>query len=191
MEVHELLAIEALTNPLARLAQRGIADVPPAERVTGEGAPLIMMPFVIPTASRFSDGSYGVFYAGDELKTAGEERAYHLARELTKSHEPDIVLRAQGYAFTLAVEGELHDVRRSAKPPPPTDIYNFNDYTIAQQHGRSLRNAGAHGLVYQSVRRPGYECVGIFRPTRIRAPRPAGIVYFDWNGTKMTFIEGP
>ncbi|MHB8144790.1 MAG: RES family NAD+ phosphorylase [Vulcanimicrobiaceae bacterium] len=185
-DLEELLGIEAITNPLARLAQKGIADIAPEERVIEGGAALIMPPFVIPTVSRFSDGSYGVFYAGDELKTAGEERAYHLAGDLKKSHESEIVLRAEGYAYKVGLDGQLHDVRRSADPPPPPGVYNPNNYAIAQQHGRSLRRAGANGLLYESVRRPGFECVGIFRPKCVRDPRPAGVVYFDWDGQRVS-----
>lgn len=176
-EFDALLQIEALTNPLAR-----------GDRVGGRGAALIMAPFVIPTVSRFSDGSYGVFYAGDELRTAGAERAHHLAKALRESHESDIVIRSEGYAYTIGIDSDVHDVRRSADPPPPQGTYNKNNYATAQRHGRSLREAGANGLLYESVRRPGFECVAIFRPQCISDPRPVGPVYFDWDGNEITFV---
>ncbi|TAM62436.1 RES domain-containing protein [bacterium] len=187
-DLEELLEIEAITNPVARLARKGIANIPPEERIFGPGAALIMTPFVLPTVSRFSDGSFGVFYAGDELRTAGEERAYHLTQRLRESHEGQIVLRTEGYAYSVEVDCVLHDERRSATPAPPPEIYDLDSYDAAQRHGGLLRAEGSHGLVYESVRRPGFECAGIFRPKCIGNPRPAGVVYFDWDGAELTVV---
>ncbi|TAM77481.1 RES domain-containing protein [bacterium] len=187
-DLEALLEIEAMTNPVARLAREGIANVPREERVLGAGAALIMTPFVLPAVSRFSDGSYGVFYAGDELRTAGEERAYHLTERLKESHESEIVLRAEGYAYKVGIDCMLHDVRRSATPAPPPEIYDLDSYDAAQRQGRLLRDEGSHGLLYESVRRPRFECAGIFRPKCIGNPRPAGVVYFDWDGAKVTVV---
>jgi hypothetical protein len=181
-----LLEIEAITNPLARRALQEIGAVAPAERTVGENAALIMLPFLLPHSNRFSDGSYGVFYAGDELDTAAAERAYHLEIDLRNSREPDIVLRAEGYAYTIAVDASLHDLRRAAQPPPPLEIYDPLAYGAAQKHARSLREQGSNGVVYESVRHVGSECVGIFRPTCVRDPKRAGIVYFDWDGERVT-----
>lgn len=191
MELEELLEVEALTNPIARLGRLGIADIPSSERVTGAGASLIMTPFVLPTASRFSDGSYGVFYAGDELETAGRERAHHLAIEFKRSRENEIVLRAQAWAYTLTIDAVLHDLRRSARPAPVPGIYNPNDYTVAQQQGRALKFDGSNGVIYESVRHPHHECAGIFRPACIANPRFEKSVYFDWDGRTVTFASSP
>lgn len=191
LELEELLEVEALTNPIARLARMGIADIPISERVTGDGASLIMPPFVLPTSSRFSDGSYGVFYAGDELETAGIERAHRLAIEFKRSHETEIVLRAQGWAYSLRIDAVLHDLRRSASPAPTPGIYNPSDYTVAQKQGRSLKLDGSNGVIYESVRRPQHECAGVFRPTCIASPRFEKNVYFDWDGGTVTFASSP
>ena len=79
-----VFAIEALTNPRVRQALGALSLVPPADRVSGPGATLIMAAFthLNPEGSRFSDGSYGVYYAADTLETAVAEVSHHRARFL-------------------------------------------------------------------------------------------------------------
>ncbi len=54
-----------LVNPRLRNEAGAIHLVPPEERVTGPGATWVMAPFTHfnPNGSRFSDGTYGVYYA--------------------------------------------------------------------------------------------------------------------------------
>ena len=54
-------AIEALTNPRVRQELGQLSLVPPADRVAGPGATLVMTAFthLNPLGSRFSDGSWG------------------------------------------------------------------------------------------------------------------------------------
>src|SRR5580700_11430212 len=54
-EVQTLWEIEGLTN---------IFLVAPEDRISGEGSSLIMNAFTHLSSTRFSDGSYGVYYAG-------------------------------------------------------------------------------------------------------------------------------
>ena len=71
-DLEVVFAIEALTNPRMRQELQQISLVPPADRVTGPGATLIMTAFthLNPLGSRFSDGSWGVYYAAESLDTA-------------------------------------------------------------------------------------------------------------------------
>jgi hypothetical protein len=56
-----------------------IALVPPDERVSGPGASYVMAAFtqINPKGSRFSDGSYGVYYAAAAPATAVRETVFH------------------------------------------------------------------------------------------------------------------
>ena len=74
-----LVALEQLTNPRVRDEIGNIALVPPDERVTGPGASTVMASFTLlnPKGSRFSDGSFGVYYAAAALETAIAETAFH------------------------------------------------------------------------------------------------------------------
>ena len=66
-----------------------------------------------PEGSRFSDGSYGVYYAAHELDTAIAEVSHHRAVFLSRTAEAaiDIDLRL----VTATLDAPLHDLRRLRK----------------------------------------------------------------------------
>src|SRR5690606_37943220 len=85
-----LASAESKTNP--RLWEHiGRLDlVPPARRVGGPGASYLMAPFVhISTdrPGRFTDGTYGVYSAGDREEVAIREVAHHHGRAMANSGE--------------------------------------------------------------------------------------------------------
>ncbi|MCG8355973.1 MAG: RES family NAD+ phosphorylase, partial [Kiloniellales bacterium] len=74
----ELLAeLESAVNPRVRQKLGDVSLVPPELRVASTA---VMAPFVHlnPMGTRFSDGSYGVYYAAQRLETAIRETVYHL-----------------------------------------------------------------------------------------------------------------
>src|SRR5690348_10064538 len=66
-----LADLEQATNPRFRDEIGDISLVPSARRVSGPGATWVMAPFthVNPKGSRFSNGTYGVYYAAHALDT--------------------------------------------------------------------------------------------------------------------------
>jgi len=193
-ELRALLEIEALTNPMARQARATLSSVAPEDYVAGPHAAVVMTPFLLPAESRFSPGTYGVLYAGDALETAAREAAYHRGGVLAASGTPPLVQPLEVYSFSIAVDGELHDVRRSARPPPPHAIYDRDDYGAAQKFATRLRGRdglGSSGLIYDSVRCPPNECVAIFRPRCARNPRLRGRLFFHWNGRLIDEVSQP
>src|SRR3546814_15336257 len=62
-----------------------------------------------PEGSRFTDGSFGVFYAGLTLDTAIAETRHHRARFLAATDEPAQEIDMRVYAIDL--EAGLHDIR--------------------------------------------------------------------------------
>ena len=74
-DLEVVFAIEALTNPRIRNDLGQLQLVPPEERISGAGSTPIMAAFthLNPEGSRFSDGSYGVYYAAQDLDTAVAE----------------------------------------------------------------------------------------------------------------------
>ena len=85
-----LMALEQLTNPRVRDEVGDIALVPPDERVSGPGASYVMAAFthVNPKGSRFSDGSFGVYYAAAALETAIAETVFHFEAFARDSADP-------------------------------------------------------------------------------------------------------
>lgn len=61
-----------------------------------------------PTGSRFSDGTYGVYYAADRLETAVAETAYDRFRFLAATREPPQEIDMRSY--TADIDVEQHDI---------------------------------------------------------------------------------
>jgi hypothetical protein len=87
-DLEVVFAIEALANPRIRDAIGELALVPEDERVSGPGATPVMAAFthLNPEGSRFSDGTYGVYYAAHSLETAIAEVSHHRAIGLPAPH---------------------------------------------------------------------------------------------------------
>jgi hypothetical protein len=179
-DLEALFAIESLTN--ARLRQElGQLDLVPRERrVSGPGTQPIMAAFthLNPDGSRFSDGSYGVFYAARALDTAVAETMHHRAKFMAATNEPAMKLEMRCYR--TAVDGRLHDLRRgwSAMLQP-------DDYAAPQALARELRAAGSDGVVYPSVRHAGGECVGLFFPDLLKPCVQAQHLIYSWDGRRI------
>jgi hypothetical protein len=82
--------IESLTNDRLRDEVGEITLVPPADRVSGPGSSFVMGAFthLPPGGSRFSDGSFGVFYAARERETSIAETVRHRERFLRETAAP-------------------------------------------------------------------------------------------------------
>lgn len=181
-----VIAIESLTNERIRDEIGELNLVAPEDRVTGPGAGYVMAAFthVSPTGARFTDGSYGAYYAGGDLPTAIDETVYHRENFLRATSEAPIELDMR--VLRARVSGELHDVRRMRESAP--EIYDPEDYTASQALGRRLKAAGSGGIVYHSVRREGGECIAVFRPRLISRCQQAQHLGYVWDGTRIALV---
>jgi RES domain-containing protein len=181
-----LYALEALTNDRLRDETGVVQLVASEDRVFGAGSGPIMAAFthVNPAGSRFSDGSYGMFYAARERATAVAETAYHHARFLAATHEGAMHLPMRLYH--VAIDARLHDLRNAAVVPQA--VFDPDDYTSARALGRVLHKRGAAGVVYRSVRRSTGQCVGLFRPRGAKSCLQAAVLLYAWNGERFTDI---
>ena len=136
-----------------------------------------------PDGSRFSDGTYGVFYAGNTLETAIAETRYHREQFMRATAEPPMELDMRVYLSDL--DKELHDIRgmRDALPA----VYAANDYSASQAFGR-LRDQNSWGIAYDSVRHDAGECVGVFRPPALRNCRQERHLCYVWDGNRISTI---
>ena len=181
-----LYALEALTNERARDALGHIERVAPAQRVYGPGSGPIMAAFthVNTLGSRFSEGHWGVFYAGRERATAVAETRHHHARFLAATQQAAMHLPMRLYH--VAVDTRLHDLR-----PPGTvadAVYDPDDYSAARQLGAQLHAAASAGVVYRSVRQPRGQCVGLFSPQGASRCLHAAYLLYAWDGARFTDV---
>jgi hypothetical protein len=179
-----LIAAEQLVNPRLRDAIGEIRLVPPDQRVSGPGASYVMAAFTHcnPQGSRFSDGRYGVYYAARTLRTAVRETAFHFGRFAADSHDPpryeDMRVLVGGIDRRFVDVAALPAAERAR-------ILDPDSYAASQQFGASARAAGAAGIVYPSVRDPGGECAGAFRPDAVGIPVPGKSLKYHWDGTRV------
>jgi hypothetical protein len=175
-----LYALEAMTNDRLRDEVGEIALVPPEERLFGPGSTCIMAAFTHPNpqGSRFSDGSYGVFYCARHRDTAIAETRHHAARFMQATREPP--MRLQMRLYSVDAQGRVVDLRKAVQAEPR--IVDPDDYAAAQSIGRALRADGALGIVYPSVRHPGGQCLAAFRTALVKNCLHAAYLEYQWNG---------
>jgi len=182
-DIDNLIEAEAETNPRVRQQLGEVSLIPPSERLRGPGSTPIMAAFthLNPNGSRFSDGSYGVFYAGRALNTAIRETKYHRTKFLQETHRGPMHLHMRIYAARLSAS--MHDIRgmRAALPK----IYDANSYAESSKFGVRLRAEGSFGIVYDSVRDPGGQCAAVFRPRALSRCREIGHLLYHWDGARI------
>lgn len=184
-----LIAAEMKTNPRLIEAVGNLALVPPERRVSGPGSTLLMAPFTHASPdrpSRFSDGTYGVLYAGRSFGTALAETIHHHERFMAgTSQAPGWT--SQFRELALDIEGEFHDLRTGR--PEFASLLAPDAYSEAQATAARLRSAGSEGLVYPSVRDPGGECVGLFYPDLARNVTQGRHLDYRWDGSRVDLVR--
>jgi hypothetical protein len=160
--------------------------VPVADRVSGPNASVVMAPFthLAPQGTRFTDGHFGAYYAAESVETAIAETRFHRENFLRATAQPPLELEMRCYVADVA--SELTDLR--GLRPKLRDIYDPASYAASQKLGRQLRNAGSNGIAFDSVRRPGGECVAVFRPRLVQNVRQSVHLRYAWDGTSISRV---
>jgi len=181
----DIRALLALTDAVERHRSGDIRIVAPEEDYVGDHKEYVLRPFAHPAESRFSDGTFGVLYAGASVHTAIDESVYWLTRFYLDSTFPAGTIAPKIHLVFRTV-APLADVRMARGGI--SSIYDPDDYTISRMWGVQLRSAHG-GLWYDSVRRKGDECIGLFIPRFVSNVRVAGRFEFEWNGSKFTSVK--
>ncbi len=179
-----LIALEQLTNPRVRDEVGDIALVPPDDRVAGPGASYVMAAFthLNPKGSRFSDGSFGVYYAAAALETAIAETVFHFEAFARDSADPP---RSEDFRVLVgAVTAEFEDVA-NLPAAQRASILDSESYIASQAYAKEIRAAGRNGVAYPSVRHAGGQCVGAFRPRAVGIPHQERHLKYRWNGERV------
>ena len=188
-DVGDLAAIEALegmTSSRARQERGEISLVPPGDRVKGRGSAYIMAAFTYlpPSGSRFTAGTYGVYYATRAIQTGIEETRFHRERFMRRTKEGPMRLQIRALAATL--DADLHDIRRMAKTFPK--VYSKTSCAESQELGLKLKKAASFGIAYDSVRHAGGECAAIFRPPALSHCRQERHLIYEWDGKQIAKV---
>jgi hypothetical protein len=141
----------SLTNDRLLDEAGDINLVKPADRISGPGTTPIMAAFTHfnPEGSRFTDGSYGVYYAAKTIDPAIAETHFHRARFLAATQQPPIEIDMRSYASDIEVE--LHDIRKFEEKIPEIYDPDPNHYLHAQALAKTLRNEGSNGSALAQI----------------------------------------
>lgn len=177
--------LESMTNDRLREEAGDISLVPPEDRVVGPGSTPVMAAFthLNPDGGRFTDSTFSAYYAAREIETAVAETKHHREEFLRQTDQEPIDIDMRVYLARL--EGDLHDVRGDNAPE---GLYAPDDYSAGQSLGRRLRDAGANGIVYDSVRAPGGTCVAVFRPRCLSNCLQERHLTYRWDGATITHV---
>jgi hypothetical protein len=178
--------LESLTNPRLRDEVGEIELVPKEDRVFGPGASIIMAPFthLNPEGSRFADDTFGAFYAAASLDTSIAETRYHREVFLRATRQGPLELDMRTYLTDVATN--FHDIRGKRDRMP--DIYDPDSYVASQKLARTLRLAGSNGVVFDSVRHAGGQCLAIYRPRLIQNCRQGTHLRYVWDGERISQV---
>jgi hypothetical protein len=174
-----LVSAEAKMNPRIRDLVGNLALVPVSRRISGPGASIVMGAFTHVSRerpNRFSDGSYGVWYCGDQVEVALAETAHHFERFMRATREPhgDAHFRL----LTCAVTAEVTQA--------PEDCLEPSDWGPGQLLGRQVRASGADGVLFRSVRHPKGQAAALFWPNCLTLPIIQNQqLRYRWDGARM------
>lgn len=181
----EVFEIEAMTNDRLRVEAGDISLVPPEDRISGPCSSVVMAAFthISPDVeSRFSNGTFGVYYAANSLETAIAETRYHRARFMRYTREAPCELDMRVYVGDVLKP--MHDVRASAY-----DVcHKPDDWSPSQALGKQLKQDKSWGLVFRSVRNPRGECVAALRPPAISIPIQGSHLSYLWDGNTISRV---
>jgi hypothetical protein len=176
-----ILEVEALTNPRVREEAGDYRKIRPQDAVVGPGSTPVMASFAYSGPSRFTDGSYGVYYAAREEETAIAESRYWTQMFLSATNEPSIDVDKRVYA--ARIRGSYDDLRGRSKR---SRVYDPESYAYSQAYARKLYQGNeVDGIVYNSVRRDGGQCVCVFRPRLVTDCRVSAYLQFRWDGSRI------
>ena len=166
-----VFAVEALGNPRLRQEQGALSLLPQDQRISGPGTTPIMSAFthLNPEGSRFSDGTWGVYYAANDLDTAVAEVSHHRARFLARTAEAAIEIDLRCYR--VPVRARLLDLRGRRAPAGHPRSGQLRGFATLRAHAARRERAGHRPRQRAASRWPMRRAV---HPEGDRAARAAG-----------------
>jgi hypothetical protein len=184
-ELEQIALLEGLTNERIQTELGRIHLVAKDDWVGGQGSTPLMAAFThIGFESRFSDGSYGVYYAASSLNTAIKETVFHRERFYSASNEPTCSISMREYTAKikkplLTITSKHYDDYLNPDP-----VF----YQKSQEFGKTIQAEKQWGLLYPSIRDKGALCVAIFRPPALTIPKQGCHLKYIWDGTHISEV---
>ncbi len=183
-----VLSAEAKTNPRIAECVGMLGRVPPDRRVSGDGAFWAMAPFVHASPdrpSRFSDGSYGIYYAGDRIEVALFETIHHHGRFMAATNEA-ADWTSDFRELVGSLDSDLHDLSDTSAFGK---LHHPDNYTVPQSLAGALRDKNSNGLLCRSVRYPDSLAVALFWPDVAGIAQQGQHFSYFWDGSAVSKVK--
>jgi len=139
---------------------------------------VIRWEFDHPKRSRFSNGSYGVWYGARDVITSVYETAHHFRKYVNDSEAPSSdPIRQERRVHLVRCSAMLVDLRPHLAEHP--QIIDRDDYSFSQTLGAQLRGDMQPGLITHSARHTGHDVIVVFTEEALSDPR--NICYFTYT----------
>lgn len=183
-DLDEAFFIESLTNDRIREEAGDLTLIPAEDRISGPGTSPVMAAFThIGHPSRFTDGTYGVYYAGVDSKTAIAETKHHRAKFLAATNEPDTQISMREYIGNIVLP--MLDITDNNF----IHLHDPDDYRQSQKFAKETRDRGYAGLLYNSVRNAGGLCVAAFKPKALSPVIQAAHYEYYYSASERKIIH--
>jgi len=183
-DLEEVFRVEGLTNDRLRDQAGDLRLVRPEDRIAGPGTTPIMAAFTHPSSSRFTDGSFGVYYASRDRETAVDESCYRRELFMRASVIPATDLEMRIYFSDIS--GSFRDLRGLQATYP--HLYDPNNYEASQPFGKAVYSTHEDGICYSSVRHAGGECAAVMRACKVSSCRQGPHLIYRWDGARISSV---
>tara|TARA_R110000737_G_scaffold201710_1_gene221003 strand:- start:327 stop:998 length:672 start_codon:yes stop_codon:yes gene_type:complete len=184
-EFEAVYAIQALTNPRIQNDIGNLNLIPKEQIPFGiDGVNYVTAPFTHanPDGSRFSDGSYGVLYLAEHMKTAIAETRHHQQKyfqNIPNLHFDSITMRGIVVNFSSSLfEGSQRK-----------DIHDPDNYAPAILFAKDLLKKGETGIQYNSVRMKDSLCWALFSPMGVHSAIQSKHFEFVFDGVEISTVR--
>ena len=126
-------------------------------------------PFTELSVTRFSDGSFGVWYGADELETTIYETVHHWKNGLlADAGFSQSGIEIQRRVYKVRCDAALIDLRASIRDYP--NLVHSTDYSLTHEIGARIHREGHPGLITKSARGGG-DVEAVFNPEVLSNPQ--------------------
>lgn len=174
------MQLEMTTKPPTYWSNLPVVDRPFEE---AEWIDAVEFPFIEWSASRYSDGRFGVWYGADSIETTVFETVYHWRRKFLEDagFTQDGII-GERKVYWVKCDAALIDLRTRIDEYPL--LIDSSDYRFTQSIGGRLHREGHPGLITRSARCDG-DIHALFVPRLLSAPRVACYLTYRTAGAHV------
>jgi hypothetical protein len=161
--------LEAASKPPTYLSAQPVVDRPFEEADFNNA---IGYPFRHWSRTRYSDGSYGVWYGADTLETSIHETVHHWRHGFLQDSDWQDVdgIVVERKVYLVRCDAVLLDFRTKVDTRPA--LVDPSSYHLTHRVGARIHHDGHPGLISRSARCDG-DVHGVFNPRILSSPRHA------------------